>query len=66
MTQALHLYLTRVGEAALVNQLANPNQVLFLVGVANLMLKFVADVEVIFQGTLAASGNDRDLGKPCG
>ena len=63
VAEALHLHLAGVGEGALVDQPTDADQVLFLVGVADLVFQLVADVEVVFQRTLAAAGDDADLGK---
>ena len=63
MAEALISTLAGVGEGAFVDQPTDADQVLFLVGVADLVFQLVADVEVVFQRTLAAAGDDADLGK---
>ncbi|MCY1353308.1 hypothetical protein D9M69_396450 [compost metagenome] len=61
MAQALHFHLTGVGEAALVDQAADTDQVLLLVSALDLMLQLVADVEVVLERTLAAASHDGNL-----
>src|SRR5450830_1366739 len=63
VTQAFHFGLTGVGERALVQQFADTDQVLFLVGALDLVFQLVADVEVVFQRAFTATGDDRDLGQ---
>ncbi|RMT44591.1 5-formyltetrahydrofolate cyclo-ligase [Pseudomonas amygdali pv. myricae] len=65
MTQTFHFSLASVGKAALVDQFANTNQVLFLVRALDLMLKLVADIKVIFKSTLATTGHDGNFGQAC-
>ena len=64
MAQAFHFDLTGIREAAFIDQFADTDQVLFFVGVADLMFELVADVEVVFQGSLTAAGNNRNLAQP--
>ncbi|MNC24826.1 hypothetical protein D3C75_728910 [compost metagenome] len=61
MAEALHLDLTGVGKGALIQQATDADQVFLLVGIANLMLQLVADVEVVFDRPLAATGDDGDF-----
>ncbi|MNE61699.1 hypothetical protein D3C80_1569310 [compost metagenome] len=61
MAQAFHFGLAGVGERALVEQATDTNQVFFLVGALDLVFQLVADVEVVFQGALAATGDDGDF-----
>ncbi|MCY1299948.1 hypothetical protein D9M70_494990 [compost metagenome] len=61
MAQALHFHLAGVGEAALVDQAADADQVFLLVGALDLVLQLVADIEMVFQGALATTCNDGDL-----
>ncbi len=61
MAQALHLDLAGVGEAALIDQATDADQVLFLVGALDLVFQLVADVEVVLQGALAAAGDHGDF-----
>ena len=61
MAQAFHFDLTGVGEAALVDQTTDANQVLLLVGALDLVFELVAHVKMVFQRTLAATGDDGDL-----
>ncbi len=61
VAQTFHFGLTGVGERALVQQLADANQVLFLVGALDLVFQLVTDVEVVFQSTLATAGDDGNL-----
>ncbi|MNP51322.1 hypothetical protein D3C76_1456300 [compost metagenome] len=63
MAQAFHFGLAGVGERALVEQLADADQVFLLVGALDLVFQLVADVEVVFQGALAATGDDGDFGQ---
>ncbi|MCY1423440.1 hypothetical protein D9M71_391510 [compost metagenome] len=63
MAQALHFDLAGVGEGALVDQATDADQVFLLVGVADLAFQLVADVEVVFQGALATTSDDADLGQ---
>jgi len=65
VAQPLHFHLTGVGKAALVDQATNTDEVLFLVGVANLMLELIADIEVVFERALATPGDHGDLREPC-
>ncbi|MND40350.1 hypothetical protein D3C80_310870 [compost metagenome] len=64
VAQAFHFSLTGVGERTLVEQTTDTDQVFFLVGAFDLVFQLVADVEVIFQGALAAAGNHGDLVQP--
>jgi len=66
VAEAFHFDLAGVGERALVDQAADADQILLLVGVANLVLELIADIEVVFQRTLAASGHHRDFGQARG
>ncbi|VVN75584.1 hypothetical protein PS685_05281 [Pseudomonas fluorescens] len=61
VAQAFHFGLARVGERAVVEQLADADQVLFLVGALDLVFQLVADVKVVFQGALAAARHDGDF-----
>ncbi|MCY1428207.1 hypothetical protein D9M71_440830 [compost metagenome] len=61
MTQAFHFCLASVGERALIQQATDADQVFFLVGALDLVFQLVADVEVVFQGALAATGDDGDF-----
>src|SRR5690606_17860103 len=64
VAQAFHLDLAGVGKGALVDQAADADQVLLLVGAPNLVFQLVADVEMVLQGALAATGDHGDLGQP--
>ncbi|MCY1179509.1 hypothetical protein D9M73_199130 [compost metagenome] len=64
MAQALHFDLAGVGEGALVDQATDADQVFLLVGVADLAFQLVADVEVVFQGALATTGDNGNLIQP--
>ncbi|MNM77422.1 hypothetical protein D3C81_892740 [compost metagenome] len=61
MSKPLHFYLTGVRERACLHQLPSAQQELLFFGTANLMFQLVADVEVVFQGALATTGNDRHM-----
>ncbi|MNE49657.1 hypothetical protein D3C80_1441930 [compost metagenome] len=63
MPQAFHFGLAGVGERAFVQQLADTNQVFFLVGALDLVFQFIADVEVVLERALAAAGNDGNFGQ---
>jgi hypothetical protein len=58
VTKPLHLNLTGVGERAGFDQLTGAHQKLLLAGTSDLMLKFVADVEVILQCPLTTTCHD--------
>ncbi|MND87023.1 hypothetical protein D3C80_790120 [compost metagenome] len=64
MAQAFHFSLTGVGERALVEQTTDADQVFFLVGALDLVFQLVADVEVVFQGALATTGDNGNLIQP--
>ncbi|MNY56170.1 hypothetical protein D3C86_1922220 [compost metagenome] len=49
MAEAFHFHLAGIGERALADQATDTGQVFFLVGIADLLFQFVADVEVVFQ-----------------
>ncbi len=61
MAQAFHFGLASVGERALIQQFADTDQVFFLVGALDLVFQLVADVEMVFQGAFAATGDDGDF-----
>src|SRR3990167_2434692 len=64
VAEAFHFDLAGVGKAALIDQAADAYQVFFLVGIADLVLQLVADVEVILQRALATHGDHGDLRQP--
>lgn len=61
MPQAAHADLAGVGKTAVFDQMANAMQVALLVTALNLLFQLVADIEMIFQGTLAAPGYHGDF-----
>ncbi|MNQ52698.1 hypothetical protein D3C85_667240 [compost metagenome] len=68
MPQAFHFDLAGVGKRAGFDQLPGAGEKFFLLGTANLMLQLITDIEMIFQCTLAPTGNDRHMleaGVPC-
>ncbi len=65
MAKPFHFHLAGIGKAALVDEAADADQVFLLVGVANLVFELVADVEVVFQRTLASAGDHGNLVESC-
>src|SRR5690606_39187692 len=61
VAKPFHFHLAGIGKAALVDEAADADQVFLLVGVANLVFELVADVEVVFQRTLASAGDHGNL-----
>ena len=61
MTQAEGFFLTDVGDVHHVGDSTHDLQQIFLPALFEHALEFVADIEVIFDGLLAASSDDEDL-----
>ena len=62
MTQTQHLPLSHHGEYTPIDDIANTLQILLLGGSRNLVLQFVADIEMVGDRAFAATGDQGTVG----